>query len=209
MEKKESLTRRHIIETAAAMISAAGSENFRIVDLAERAHVGVPTVYYHFESRVQVIAEAQMTNYFALTTPLHEVLSRAESALTDGDQEAFWEAVHENVSRAWSSGQFDAKLGIVRLLLDIWADPKVRARFRSVLDIQFARWVSLINDAKSQGWLDASLDAETLVALFWAASVGQVITAGSAFIDIPGEAIADFYVRMARDWSRGQAPDRA
>lgn len=185
------------------MVAASGSENFRIVDLAERANVGVPTVYYHFESRVQVVAEAQMTNYFAMTEPLHRVLARAEAAIGERDEEEFWAAVRENVSRAWSSGQFDAKLGIVRLLLDVWADVKVRARFRSMLDIQFARWVALIDDAKGLGWMDPTLDAQTVVSFFWAASVGQVITSGSAYVDLPGDVIADFYVRMAREWARG------
>lgn len=205
MEKKESLTRRHIVEVAASMISAAGSESFRIVDLAERANVGVPTVYYHFESRAQVIAEAQMSNYFEMTEPLHKVLSRAETAIGLHDEAEFWEAIRENVARAWSSGQFDAKMGIVKLLLDVWADPKSRERFRALLDIQFARWVALIDDAKALGWLDASLDAQTVVAVFWAASVGQVITAGSAFVDIAPDAMADFYLRLAREWGRGPA----
>jgi AcrR family transcriptional regulator len=205
VEKKESLTRRHIIEVAAAMISAAGSENFRIVDLAERANVGVPTVYYHFESRAQVIAEAQMSNYFDMAEPLHKVLSRAESALGLRDEAEFWDAIRENVTRAWASGQLDAKMGIIKLLLDVWTDPKSRDRFRALLDIQFARWVSLIEDAKSLGWLAESLDAQTVVSFFWAASVGQVITAGSAYVDIAPEAVAEFYLRLAREWGRGPA----
>jgi AcrR family transcriptional regulator len=207
VEKKESLTRRHIIEVAAAMIAAAGSENFRIVDLAERANVGVPTIYYHFESRAQVIAEAQMSNYFDMTEPLHKVLSRAETALGLQDEAEFWDAIRENVTRAWASGQRDAKMGVVKLLLDVWSDAKSRDRFRALLDIQFARWVSLIEDAKALGWLDASLDAQVVVAIFWSASVGQVVTAGSAYVDIAPDAVADFYVRMAREWARGPAPD--
>jgi AcrR family transcriptional regulator len=203
VEKKESLTRRHIIEVASKMVSEAGSENFRIVDLAERAHIGVPTVYYHFVSRVQVIAEAQMANYFALTEPLHKILSRAETAISTEDADEFWGAVRENIERAWSSGQFDEKRGIVKLLLDVWSDESSRTKFRGLLDIQFARWVALVEDAKSLGWIRKDIDAETLVGIFWAASIGQVITSGSAYVDIAPKVVGEFYVDLAR------APDPA
>ncbi|MGH9020346.1 MAG: TetR/AcrR family transcriptional regulator [Acidimicrobiales bacterium] len=192
---------------AAAMVAGSNSESFRVVDLAERANVGVPTIYYHFESRVQVIAEAQMANYFATTEPMHKILSRAETALAMGDEVDFWEAVRLNIERAWSSGQRDEKMGIVRLLLDVWADAKSRARFRELLDIQFARWVALVDDAKALGWMHESLDAQTVVAVFWSASVGQVITSGSAYIDVAPETVADFYLKLAREWSRGPTSD--
>jgi AcrR family transcriptional regulator len=206
VEKKESLTRRHIIEVASQMVAEAGSENFRIVDLAERAHIGVPTIYYHFESRVQVIAEAQMTNYFRLTEPLHQILSRAEAAISTKDQEEFWDAVRQNVMRAWSSGQLDEKRGVVKLLLDVWGDPASRRRFREQLDIQFARWVALVEDAKSLGWIYPDLDAQTLVGIFWAATIGQVVISGSAYVDIAPEVVGDFYVSLARDNGSGTRP---
>src|SRR5271169_1543666 len=124
------MTRRHILEVASSMVAEAGSENFRIVDLAERAHIGVPTIYYHFVSRAQVVAEAQMANYFAMTEPLHRILARAETAIATRDAPEFWEAVRLNIMRAWSSGQFDEKRGLVKLLLDVWNDPASRVRFR-------------------------------------------------------------------------------
>jgi AcrR family transcriptional regulator len=198
VEKKESLTRRHIIEVASRMVADAGSENFRIVDLAEQAHIGVPTIYYHFESRTQVIAEAQMANYFAMTEPLHKILSRAETAVSLGDAEEFWAAARQNIVGAWSRGQFDEKRGLVKLLLDVWNDPASRTRFRELLDIQFARWVVLVEDAKGLGWIYPSLDAQTLVGIFWAASIGQVITSGSAYVDIAPELVGDFYINLAR-----------
>lgn len=198
MEKKGSVTRRHIVEVAAEMVAEGGSENFRIVELAERARVGVPTIYYHFTSRVQVIAEAQMSNYFLMTEPLHKILSAAETALSLKDETSFWTAIESNLARAWSSGQFDQKVGIVKLLLDVWADPTSRVRFRELLDIQFARWVALVDDAKALGWMREELNSQTLVSIFWAASVGQVITSGSAYVDISSDAVSSFYMGIAR-----------
>ncbi|MDE3065507.1 MAG: TetR/AcrR family transcriptional regulator [Acidobacteriota bacterium] len=198
MEKKESLTRRHIVEVASRMVAESGSESFRIVDLAEQAHIGVPTIYYHFESRSQVIAEAQMANYFAMTEQLHKLLSRAETAISLADADEFWDAVRANIVGAWSRGQFDEKRGVIKLLMDVWNDTASRVRFRELLDIQFARWVALVDDAKGLGWINPELDSQALVGIFWAASIGQVVTSGSAYVDIAPEVIGDFYVSLAR-----------
>jgi len=187
-----------MIDVASEMIAETGSASFRIADLAQRANVGVPTIYYHFESRTQVIAEAQMANYFKMTVPLHRILSNAETALSKKDRPAFWKAVEENVVRAWSSGAINDKLGIVQLLLDVHSDPKSSALFRSRLDIQFARWVTVVNDAKELGWVDKDLDAQALVAVFWSASIGQIITGGSKFIDVSPKDVGAFLMKIIR-----------
>lgn len=196
VDRKESLTRNHMIEVASSMIGEAGSSSFRIADLAERANVGVPTIYYHFESRTQIIAEAQMANYFSMTVPLHRILSKAETALSTKDQPIFWEAVRENFQMAWRSGAADQNMGIVKLLLDVFIDPKSRDIFRDRLDIQFARWVAVVEDAKGLGWIGSEIDAQALVAVLWSATVGQVITVGSKYVDVSPEAVSDFAMKM-------------
>jgi AcrR family transcriptional regulator len=202
MDRKETNTRRHIISVAAKMVADQGSDSFRIVDLADRASIGVPTVYYHFESRAQVIAEAQMENYFRMVEPLHQLLANAEIAVSQRDEAAFWVAVEDNVVRAWSSGQIDEKLGIVRLLLDVWNDPKSRVVFRQKLDVQFARWVALATEAIDLGWISKAVDPQSLVAVFWSASVGQLITSGSEYLDIAPAQVGDFYMRIMRELGR-------
>lgn len=198
MERKESLTRRRIIDVASAMITEHGTGSFRIVDLAERAGVGVPTIYYHFDSRTQVIAEAQMAIYLVTVEPLHLVLERVEAALVAGDEAAYWDAVRENLVMAWSSGQVDQKTGIVRLLLDVWADPAARQTFCEMLDAQFERWVGVVEDAKAIGWIHESTDAKVLIAVFWAASVGQMVTANSTYLSVSPQSVGEFYMNLAR-----------
>jgi len=196
VDRKESLTRNHMIEVASSMIGEAGSSSFRIADLAERANVGVPTIYYHFESRTQIIAEAQMANYFNMTVPLHRILSKAETALSTREQAVFWDAVRENFQMAWHSGATDENMGIVKLLLDVYSDPKSRDIFRDRLDIQFARWVAVVKDAQGLGWIASDIDAHALVAVLWSATVGQVITVGSKFVDVSAQAVSDFALKM-------------
>ena len=175
-------------------MAESGTSDLRVVDVATRASVGVPTIYYHFESRTQLIAEAQLAIYLDLLEPLHGCLARAEAALEAGDRDGYVEAVGENLVLAWSAGQHGDRWGVVRLLLDVWADPKTQSRFRALLEEQFARWIELADRAKALGWVDASLDATVLLATFWAASIGQVITSGSKAIDPTPESIRDFFL---------------
>jgi AcrR family transcriptional regulator len=206
LDRKESLTRRHIVDVASQMVKELGSDAFRIVDLAERAHVGVPTIYYHFDSRSQIIAEAQMANYFSKVEPLHRVLSRIETAVSEKNEAAFWEAVKDNMEMVWSSGQMDEKIGIVKLFLDVWADPKSRQRFSELLDVQFARWVAVASDSQRLGWMADDIDPKSMVAVFWSASVGQIVTSNSSYLDVSPADFGAFYMRMARSSSGVGAP---
>jgi AcrR family transcriptional regulator len=191
-------TRRHIIESAEVLLAQRGSSELHLADVAELAHVGLQTIYYHFDSRTQLIAEAQASAYFRLIGPLHEYLGTAEKALIDRDETAFWQALSENLVLAWSYGKDDDQWRITKLLVDIWADEKTRVEFRAGLEIQVERWINAIDAAKPLGWIRPDLDTYALVTSCWAASIGQALFVNSAKIHYTPESIRDFFVEIAR-----------
>jgi phytoene/squalene synthetase len=178
------------------MIKEANSRELTYESVAERANVDVSTIEELFDSRSQMVAEAQMVNYFAMVEPLHLVQSRVESAVAEEDQPAFWSAVEENLEMAWSSGQVGSKWGVVNLLRDVWEDPFSQRHFCDLLDIQFERWIEVIEGAQRLGWMDADLDAKALTAIIWSASIGQVIMSGSTVLDLPTQSVKDFYLQV-------------
>lgn len=191
-------TRRHIIESAEILLSQRGSTDLHLADVAELAHVGLQTIYYHFDSRTQLIAEAQAAAYFRLIGPLHEFLGIAEKALIDHDEATFWDALGENLMLAWSYGQGDDQWQITKLLIDIWADEKTRVEFRAGLEVQVERWINAINEAKPLGWIRPELDTYALVTSCWAASIGQALFVNSTKIHYTPQSIRDFFVEIAR-----------
>jgi AcrR family transcriptional regulator len=191
-------TRRHIIDSAETLLAQRGSSDLHLADVAELAHVGLQTIYYHFDSRTQLIAEAQASAYFRLTRPLHEYLGTAERALVENDEATFWEALGDNLVLAWSYGERDDQWKITKLLIDIWADEKTRIEFRAGLEIQVERWINAINAAKPLGWIRPDLDTYALVTSCWAASIGQALFVNSAKIHFTPESIRDFFVEIAR-----------
>ncbi len=197
MERRESLTRQRIIDIAAAMVAESGSGNFRILDLAERAGIGVPTVYYHFESRDQVVAEAQLANYLRLAEPLHDHVEAAVAALGRDDREGFLAAVRNDLEESWSFAEAD-QIAIVTTLIDIHSDAATRRRFQELLEGQYARWMSLLDDAQRRGWVTNQTDVGMLVAVFWAASVGQLVIPRRDGLDVTATRVADFCLGVLR-----------
>ena len=198
MNTPDSFSRERILSVASAMAKEMGSAELRIVDVAERADVDVATVEYFFDCSTQLKAEAQMSNYFEMIEPQHLVLLRIEMALARDDETSFWAAVEENMEMAWFSGQVGDKWGVVRLLNDIWSDPFSQSHFCELLDFQFERWITVIEDAKKLGWIDQDIDAKALITVFWSASVGQVITAGSTVLNLSPEQNGAFLMRIVR-----------
>lgn len=198
MSQRVSLTKSHIVEVAAQLVREVGATGFHITELATRADVGVPTIYYHFTSREQVIAEAQLANYFEMTAGLRDHFTRAVAAVAARDEGAFGDAIRGDIEQAWTLGGFDEQMGIMNLLIDVWADARTRQAFKDMLDAQYARWVSVLSDAKDLGWLNNTYDAGLLVAIFWAASVGQAVIPRRSGLDVDCAAVSDFCLGVLR-----------
>ena len=194
----DAFTRKKIVNVASMLVRQSGSQELELADVAKGANIDLATVEHFFESRTQLIAEAQMANYFAMVEAHHLVLARIEAAVADGDEVAFWAGIEENMEMAWQSGQIDNKWGIVNLLQDVWNDPFSQRHFCDLLDIQFDRWITVVENAQALGWMDQELDAKALTAVIWSASVGQVITAGSTLLNLSPQEVRDFYLKIVR-----------
>jgi hypothetical protein len=198
MNTPDSFSREKILSVASAMVKELGSAEFRIIDVAEKADVDVATIEYFFDSSTQLKAEAQLSNYFEMIEPHHLVLARIETAVADEDEASFWTAIEANMEMAWCSGQVGDKWSFIRLLQDVWSDPFSQSHFCELLDIQFERWITVIEDAKNLGWIDQDIDAKAMITVFWSASVGQVITAGSTVLNLSPQQNGDFLMRIVR-----------
>jgi AcrR family transcriptional regulator len=182
--------RRKILLVAAEIIKEKGSKGVVFEDVAQRAELELSIVEELFDSRTQLVAEVQMANYFVTVEPIHLVLSRIETAVAENDEVAFWEGIEENLVMSWSASHFDNKWGII--------NPFTQSHFCDLLDSQFHRWIAVVEGAQSNGWVDEAIDARAVTAVFWSASVGQVITAGSTSLELAPTVIRDFFVQITK-----------
>ncbi len=191
-------TKWRIIDCTVQLLAERGSHDLRLTDVADRAEVGLQTIYYHFTSRTHLIAEAQAYEYLQRIRPLHGYLEVVERSLAEGDEASFWDALGENVKLSWSYGLNDDRWQTTTLLIDIWSDDFTREEFRAGLEVQIERWVSAINAAKPLGWIRPSLDAYALLTSCWAGSLGQAVFVNSGKIHYTPESIRDFFLTVAR-----------
>jgi hypothetical protein len=198
VENEDPFARRNLLLVASELVKERGSNGVQFRDVAERANVDLDVVDMLFDSRTQLIAEVQMANYFVMIQPIHLGLSRIEGAVAHGDEASFWSGIEENLEMSWSSGQADKKWGIINLLHDVWSDPFTQSHFCDLLDIQFSRWIAVIEGAQANGWIDEDIDATALTSVYWSASVGQVITAGSTSLHLSPGNVREFFMRFVR-----------
>jgi len=197
VNKEDSSTRRHIINATESMLQERASSEIHLVDVASRADVGLQTIYYHFASRNQLIAEAQTCAYIRLVEPLHKYLLAAERALIEQSQSMFWSALGDNVMLVLTYAQSEDQWRILKLLIDIWKDGKAQREFIEAIEIQFDRWISVIESAKVIGWIKGEIDAFALVTTFWSASIGQALFASSSKTACSSQSIWDFFVNIS------------
>lgn len=194
MSRDQSATRIHILDVSARMIGEHGSKMLRVADVARQANVGIPTIYYHFKSRTQLVAEAQASIYMSMLEPMHNCLTLAESAVAAKDESTFWSAVGENLILAWRAGRPEDDWGVLKLLLDVWSDPTTQQAFSAGLEVQFDRWISTAEKAKGLGWIDEGVDAKALIVAVWSASIGQAIFSSASHLNRSPESIRDFFL---------------
>ena len=193
------------MDAAGELLTQRGSGELRFEDVAERLNIDVESIHEYFDSLTQLVAEVQMANYFTMVEPIHLGLSGIEAAVTDGDEAEFWAGIENNLEMSWTSGQLERKWGMINILHDVWSDPFTQSHFCDLLDIQFQRWIAVIEGAKGHGWIDVGVNSSAVIAIFWSASVGQVITAGSVSLDLSPPTVRDFFVGLVRGRSQPES----
>lgn len=195
---KDTSTQKHILEVAAQMLREDSKEHFHIADVAERANVGVPTIYYYFASIGELVAHAQILNYVEMSRPVHSYDGQIAHSFAHRDEAEFWEAMRGHMETVWQAGSFDGSIGILRLLTDIWSDEGAKATLRAMMRDRIAFWTNAARTGQELGWISASQDPEVLVKVLWASAIGHVVL-GEDFLIEDGEArVTAFAVRAMK-----------
>ena len=160
-----------------------------MVDIAKRANVGIPTIYYHYSSREFLISEAQVENFRRLMSDRHKYLREWRDSLTNGDRERFVEAFHAYHLEIASDETTEAMWEMVRVLADIRTDHEARRRFVEIHDAALEERVSIVVDAQRLGWLNPELDARAYAAHSGTAILGRILLEGSEHFSIEPEAL--------------------
>ena len=198
MARAESDMKQHILSVTEQMLNTGVRSDIRIRDVAESANVGIPTIYYYFETRDRLIAEAQMSRYFKLLEPIHGFILTAEYELSVGNESNFLSALGEVISVAWSIGRLDDGWMLVKILMDVCSEPVTKSNFDQIRDSQILRWIDVLQLAQHRGWLDNRVQIVPIVLSCWSGVLGQATFADSTIAIYTPETIRDFYINSVR-----------
>jgi AcrR family transcriptional regulator len=191
------VVRERIVNVTIALIESDGAERVRVADLARRAGVGIPTIYYHFESRAHLIAVAQVARYEAMMAPLRELMGTIETAIAASDENLYWSSLRRYFEMVFEPAQIDGKDAMGRLFLGDTREESPAHDAATFIARQFSRWVATVTGAQTRGWVNPDLDATTLTALFWSAVVGQAMAAPTA-VALDAGALMDLFETLVR-----------
>ena len=205
VERSNSATKTHILNSTIELLAARPSAEIRIVDIAKRASVGIPTIYYHYNSREGLISEAQVENFRRLMTNRHPYLNEWREALATGDRKRFVDSMHDYHLEIASNATFDAMWELVRVLADIRNDHVARSRFVEIHDAALAEREEIVLAAQRLGWMNPELDAHAYVTHSGTAILGRILLEGSEHYSIEPEAMH----RLLWTWVGSSDEERA
>jgi TetR/AcrR family transcriptional regulator, cholesterol catabolism regulator len=164
---KARLTRERILEAAAAVLRERGVVDLRLPDVAERAGLQTPSIYYHFRSREELIEEVVVSGVNRTFARVQERVDAVDPGDPAGRLQA---AVIGHLEMVVETGSYNT----VNLRMFGQMPGEIRVRVQRRQRVVRAYWDDLLIAARDAGVIRDDLDLHAvrmliLGALNWTA----------------------------------------
>jgi TetR/AcrR family transcriptional regulator, cholesterol catabolism regulator len=147
---KSARTRRRILDAAAEVLNHNGYSGTRLSDIAERAQIQAPALYYYFASREELIEEVVTLGMARALTHVTETLAQLPADASKLDRICAAVGAHLEVVLRLS----DYASAAIRYGPQLPADMRQLAEQRAYGDV----WRTLVDEARQTGELHPELD---------------------------------------------------
>ncbi len=153
-QSKGGRTRRRILDAAASLVATAGNTEVTLSDIARAAELRPASLYFHFRSKDEVVAEM-------LAVGMEEAMAHLERALDAAPATAAAQLL------AAIQAHLDARLELsdyasVVLAIGARPDRPTGGRYERDRRRYAAQWLKLIEDAQAAGVFSAGHDPRLL-----------------------------------------------
>jgi AcrR family transcriptional regulator len=164
--KKSERTRERILDAAAAAFRERGFAATRLSDIAERADLQAPSLYYHFDSKEELVEEVLA---LGVKRTFESVKEQVSAVPADDPLGRLRAAIEAHLAMALETGNFSA----ANLRLYGQMPPDIRKRLQRTQRTVGAYWNDLLVAAQDAGAIRSDLDLSAvrmliLGALNWA-----------------------------------------
>jgi AcrR family transcriptional regulator len=170
-----------VVEEMVVMLGEMDIHEVRVGDLARRAGVAIPTVYYNFRSLTDVIAEATVVMLNRFLVPFSQLLSDMGRAVVNEDEEKFRDAASDFVDRCWSPEANEDIHRLAPLIAYFRQVAPEDVRLRAVQAREVAALIEVLHAAQEKGWIRSEDDATAFVIVHWTCVLGQAVFWHPAF----------------------------
>jgi AcrR family transcriptional regulator len=183
MSRDRSLTNgaTRVVDEMVVMLGEMEIHEIRVGEVARRAGVAIPTVYYNFRSLTDIIAEATVVLLHQFLVPFSRSLAEMVTALTEGDAAAFRVAAQGFMECSWSSATNQGVHRLAPLIAYFRQVAPEDVRLRTVQAREVAGLIAALGGAQERGWIDARDEPSAFVIVHWTCVLGQAVFFHPAF----------------------------
>ena len=132
MSSLETATRQQILDSCVELLEECKGQRFRMRDIAEKANVAIPTIYYHFTDRETLLVEAHAMRILRIFAEIDGTRAATANAVESADLDGYVVAVSRSREPLWDPANREAIWRYMEALTEIHRDPVV---FRAVANL--------------------------------------------------------------------------
>lgn len=165
-------TRRRILEEAIVVIDEGGEDSLRVADVARRAGVTQGMVTYHFGTRHQLVAEAQLERYASTMSLDIKVLTSIIDTIHDVD--TLLEVGRRFTEQLFTPDRVMARRARINAIGFALGDEVVRATLRRSATESVSEFSAFLGAMADRGLLRPGISTRAAATVITAYSIGLV-----------------------------------
>ncbi len=170
-----------VVEEMVVMLGEMDLHEVHAGDLARRAGVAIPTVYYNFRSMADIIVEATVIMLHRFVDPFFDALHEMSRALDDGDAARFRVASGRFLDHCWSREVNEEVHRLAPLIAHVRQVAPRDVRLREIQAREVGLLVDALRAAQSRGWISPDDDATAFAVVHYTCVLAQAVFWHPAF----------------------------
>ena len=191
-------SRENLLRAAIAEIAERGYEHARLVDIAARADMTVGAIYNWFDNK-SVLFKAALEFALQLQHDKNtDYLATEKVRAATGFEASHWLIKIATLSprQGNDSETTEAQLILLEALRSAWRDDDSKAPLQSQVSSLLQQYVTIVEQAMTDGLIDKNLNPQLIARLFMAFPVGLATLTAAGVPDIDPKEFIDVFVRI-------------
>jgi len=179
-------TKRNIVSVMVGMLEESELHRIRVSDVARRANVAVPTLYYHFKSLAEVVVEAVFVSLVSFVESFEPSMAAMREGLETENETGFVAGLEAFLAHSWSIPIAQEVHRLAPLMTHFRESAPEDVRMRELQAKGLVELATYLDGAHQRGWIVLEDSVTTFVVAHWTCVFGQSVFWNPAFGPLTG-----------------------